>query len=105
MPHPNINIRDNVEKQRYEADLVDGSIAIAEYYLRPGKIVFTHTEVPAVHEGKGIGSALVRFALDDARDRGLMVVPTCPFFAVYMRKHQEVQDLLDPADKSKLGLA
>jgi len=105
MPDANINIRDNVEKQRYESDLGDGTLATAEYHLQPGKIIFTHTEVPAAHEGKGIGSALVRFALDAARDRGLMVVPTCPFFAVYMKKHQEVQDLLDPAYKSKHGLA
>src|SRR3954464_11244121 len=31
-----------------------------------------------------------------ARDRGLRVVPICPFFAAYMDEHQEEQDLLDP---------
>ena len=97
-------VRDNPERHRFEIDLGDGTFAIAEYTLRPGKIMFTHTEVPEAHEGKGIGKTLIRFALDAARDRGLKVVPICPFFAAYMRKHAEVQDLLDPAWRKKFGL-
>ena len=97
-------VRDNPERQRFEADLGDGSFAIADYVLRPGKILFTHTEVPPEHEGKGIGSALIRSALDAARERGLQVVPICPFFAAYMQKHAEAQDLLDPDWRRKFGL-
>jgi predicted GNAT family acetyltransferase len=51
--------------------------------------------VPHAHEGQGVGSALIRFGLGAARDRGLKVVPICPFFAAYMRDHPETQDLLD----------
>jgi predicted GNAT family acetyltransferase len=103
-PAPDLVIRDNPAKHRFEADLGDGSLAIAEYTLPEGKIVFTHTQVPPAHEGKGIGSALIRFALGAARDRGLQVIPICPFFAAYMKKHGEVQDLLDPAYRNVLGL-
>jgi hypothetical protein len=97
MDAPQFAILDNPDKHRFEADLGDGSIAIAEYRLEPGKIVFTHTAVPAAHEGQGIGTALIRFALRSARERELAVVPLCPFFAVYIKKHAEEQDLLDPA--------
>ena len=97
-------VRDNPERHRFEIALGDGTFAIAEYTLRPGKIMFTHTEVPEAHEGKGIGTTLIRFALDAARERGLKVIPICPFFAAYMRKHAEVQDLLDPAWRKKFGL-
>jgi len=90
-------IRDNAGKRRFEADLGDGSLAIADYEMGDGKIVFTHTKVPPAHEGKGIGSALIRFALRSAQARGLAVVPICPFFATYMRKHHEERDLLDPS--------
>ena len=100
---PNLDIRDNREKHRFETDLGDGSLAIAEYQLTNGKIVFTHTDVPPSHEGKGIGSALIRFALASARDRGLAVIPICPFFRAYMVKHAEVQDLLDPEWRERLG--
>jgi len=101
---PNYAICDNVEKHRFEADLGDGSFAIAEYNLLHGKIVFTHTEVPVAHEGQGIGSALLRYGLHSARERGLDVIPICPFFAAYIKKHEEVQDLLDPAYRKVLGL-
>ena len=106
MPDPvRYAIRDNVEKHRFETDLGDGSFAVAEYNLLHGKIVFTHTEVPPAHEGQGIGSALIRFALASARERGLEVIPICPFFAAYIKKHAEQQDLLDPAYRKALGLA
>ena len=97
---PKLEIRDNPERHRFEADLGDGSIAFAEYRMQEGKIVFTHTEVPSAHEGQGIGTALIRFALAAARERGLKVVPLCPFFAAYMKKHEEVQDLIDPEYRS-----
>ena len=105
MSDNNLDIRDNPDKHRFEADLDDGTIAIAEYTLPEGKIVFTHTEVPSKHEGKGIGSALIRFALAAARERQLKVIPICPFFAAYMKEHAEVQDLLTPAYAKILGVA
>jgi predicted GNAT family acetyltransferase len=105
MSAPTYAIRDNGEKHRFEADLGDGSFAIAEYNLLHGKIVFTHTEVPPAHEGQGIGSSLIRFALASARERSLQVIPICPFFAAYIKKHVEEQDLLDPAYRKPLGLA
>jgi uncharacterized protein len=101
---PNFAIRDNIGKHRFEADLGDGSFAFAEYTLPQGKIVFTHTEVPKAHEGQGIGSALIRFALHAARERGLQVIPICPFFAAYIKRHPEEQDLLDPAYRTALGI-
>ena len=97
-------VRDNSNNHRFEIDLGDGSFAFAEYTLRKDKIVFTHTEVPPSHEGQGIGSALIRFALRSARERGLKVIPICPFFAAYIKKHAEEQDLLEPAYRKSLGL-
>ena len=98
-------VRDNSDKHRFEIDLGDGTFAIAEYTLPAGKIMFTHTEVPEAHEGQGIGTVLIEHALASARERGLKVIPICPFFAAYMKKHAEVQDLLDPAYRRTLGLS
>jgi|SRR3954452_24866885 len=103
-PGPEPAIRDNHDENRFEANLGDGSIAIAAYLLEPGKIIFTHTEVPPEHEGKGVGSALIRFALAAARERGLEVVPLCPFFAAYIAKHVEEQDLLSAKWRARLGI-
>jgi hypothetical protein len=101
---PTYAIRDNLQKHRFEADLGDGSLAIADYELLQSKIIFTHTEVPPAHEGQGIGSALIRYALSWARERGLQVIPICPFFAAYIKKHEEEYDLLDPASRKSLGI-
>lgn len=95
-------VRDNVERKRFEIDLGD-AFAIAEYNLITGKIMFTHTEVPPEHGGKGIGKALIEAGLAAARERGLKVIPICPFFAAYMQKHPEVQDLLDDVWRGRLG--
>ena len=97
-------VNDNPARHRFEMDLGGGDIAIAEYTLPEGKIVFTHTEVPPAYEGQGIGTALIEAGLASARERGLQVLPVCPFFASYMKKHAEVQDLLDPSYRKVLGL-
>lgn len=101
---PFLAIHDNVERRRFEAELADGSFAFAAYELEPGRIVFVHTIVPAQFEGQGVGSALIRFGLNWAREHGLKVVPICSFFAAYIRKHPQEQDLLEPEWAEKLGL-
>ena len=102
---PDSQVRDNPDRKRFEIDLGDGSFAIADYNLIAGKIMFTHTEVPEAHEGKGLGTALIRAALAAARERGLKVIPICPFFAAYMQKHETEHDLLDDAWRTRFGLA
>ena len=98
-----LTVRDNPERHRFEVDFGD-SVAVAEYVLMTGKIMFTHTEVPPAHEGTGVGTALIETALASARSRGLKVIPTCPFFASYMKRHAEVQDLLDDHYRKLFGL-
>jgi predicted GNAT family acetyltransferase len=86
-------VRDNTEKHQFEL-IVDGHTALAAYRLKPGVITFTHTEVPEALGGRGVGSELAKGALDQARQRGLKVVPLCPFIKAYIEKHPEYQDLL-----------
>ncbi len=101
MGKPSIEVKDNPVGRRYEA-VVRGHLALVQYELRGQTIVFVHTEVPAELEGQGVGSALTRAVLDDARTRKLTVVPTCPFTSAYIRRHQEYLDLVDPSHRAKL---
>jgi predicted GNAT family acetyltransferase len=96
-------VRDNPQAQRFEAE-VDGQVAFAEYRLPEGSILFSHTEVPELIEGQGIGSALARAALAAARERGLKVIPVCTFIAAYIKRHPEVQDLVHPDFRASIGL-
>lgn len=86
-------VRDNRAEQEFELE-VNGHRAIAAYQREGERIVFTHTVVPREIEGRGVGSKLIRAALDSARDQGLKVVPQCQFVAAFIRKHPEYRDLL-----------
>ena len=86
-------VRDNRAEQEFELDL-NGHRAIAAYQREGNRIVFTHTVVPPEIEGRGVGSKLIRAALDSARDQKLTVVAQCQFVAAFIRKHPEYRDLL-----------
>lgn len=87
------------DRNRFEAH-IDGDLAgFAEYQLADGLIVFTHTEVDESFEGKGVGSALARAALDAVRagEEPLgprRVIATCPFIKGWIDKHPDYSDLL-----------
>ena len=53
------------------------------------------TVVAPERSGRGIGSAIVRFALEDSRERGLSIRPTCWFVRGYVERHPEFADLLE----------
>ena len=91
----------NPQARRYEAHL-DGELAgFAEYQLTDALVIFTHTEVGEKFEGKGVGSALARFALDDVRGSGeRRVLPLCPFIKGWIGKHRDYVDLVYGAPKS-----
>ncbi|MEH2508866.1 putative GNAT family acetyltransferase [Nitrobacteraceae bacterium AZCC 1564] len=87
-------VQNNTAKQRYQLE-VEGHIAATYYKLSGNVITFIHTEVPKELEGKGIGSRLVKGALDQVRADGLKVVAQCPFVKAYIGKHPEYADLLN----------
>jgi predicted GNAT family acetyltransferase len=90
-----VTVQDNPAKSRYEASDDTGVVAgFAQYTMRDGTLVFTHTEVDDAFEGRGVGSALARGALDDVRERGLPVRPDCEFIRGYIEKHEEYADLV-----------
>lgn len=100
-----IEVRDSPDAGRYEVS-VDGSPAgMLVYDLDGDRITMFHAEVDPVYGGQGVGSQLARHALDDARARGLVVVPACPFVSDYLSKHPEYADLV-PADvRERLDLS
>jgi predicted GNAT family acetyltransferase len=87
-------VRDNIERRRFELDTPGGGIAFANYRRDGGVVTIMHTEVPRHINGRGIGSALVRGALDLVRAEGAKVVPMCPFVGVFIAKHPDYADLL-----------
>jgi predicted GNAT family acetyltransferase len=87
------DVVNNKAQHRYELT-VEGHLAATYYKISDGVITFIHTEVPPELGGKGVGSALVKGALDQVRADGLKVIPQCPFVKAYIGKHAEYADLL-----------
>ena len=87
------DVVNNPAEHRYQL-AVDGHIAATYYGIADGVITFVHTVVPPELGGKGIGSRLIRGALDQVRADGLKVIPECPFVKAFIEKHAEYQDLL-----------
>lgn len=98
-----LRLRDDPDARRFTAH-ADGGVAVLEYRREGDRLRLVHTGVPEALEGKGVGSRLVRFALDQARERGLKVWPDCPFVAAYIRRHPEYLDLVDEAFPGRAGL-
>ena len=99
-----VTVRDDAQRHRFEV-LVDGAVAgFAAYRRENGAVAFTHTEIDDSHEGDGLGSQLVRGALEQVRASGASVLPYCPFVASYLRKHPELQDLVPAAERKNFDL-
>jgi uncharacterized protein len=86
-------IVDNRADHRFEL-AVDGHFAKSYYEIADGVITFMHTEVPPELGGKGIGSKLIKGALDRVRADGLKVTAQCPFVQAWIGKHPDYADLL-----------
>lgn len=50
--------------------------------------------VPPSHEGQGLAARLMTHVADDARARGLKIVPVCSYAEVWFRRNSDQQDLL-----------
>ncbi|MFP5345862.1 MAG: GNAT family N-acetyltransferase [Actinomycetes bacterium] len=98
-----VQVRDVPDSRRYEA-WVDGELAgFAEYQKTQELIVFTHTEVKAGYEGQGVGSQLVREALEDVREQGThRVLPLCPFVSSWIGRNREFADVVYRAKPSSV---
>ncbi|MCA8902498.1 MAG: N-acetyltransferase [Hyphomonas sp.] len=58
------------------------------------RLIIDHTGVPKELGGRGVGVALVKRAVEDARAAGIRIIPLCPFAKAQIEKHPEWQDVL-----------
>ncbi len=85
----------NEAKHRFEYRQ-NGETALLQFSLHDGAIDLLHTEVPPSMGGTGVGSALAAHAFAYAKEQGLPVIVHCPFVAVYVKRHPELQAQLKP---------
>ena len=89
----NLTITHDEQAKRFETS-IDGYTGYISYQERDDTLVYDHTIVPQELGGRGIGSALVKHALNYAREQNKKVIPQCSFVSSYISKHPDYQDLL-----------
>ncbi|MGA7704240.1 MAG: GNAT family N-acetyltransferase [Solirubrobacteraceae bacterium] len=100
-----IEIADAPDRERYEVSIEGEVVGFTAYRARPGLIAFVHTEVDERHQGRGLADRLIHFALEDARGRGLAVLPFCPFVKAFIERHQEFEALVPEPRRGQFGLS
>jgi predicted GNAT family acetyltransferase len=99
-----VTVARNGDRRRYEATAGGAGVAgFLDYQETSELVVLTHTEVDPSFEGKGVGSALARAALDDVRERRLKALVVCPFILGWLRRHHDYVDVLFNAPPAKVG--
>ena len=88
-----LTITHRPEAQRFETT-INGQTGYISYQERDNTLIYDHTIVPQSLGGRGVGSALVKRALDFAHEHDKKVIPQCSFVSAYIKKHPEYQDLL-----------
>lgn len=95
--------RDDADRSRFLLE-VEGGAAEAKYNLVAGGLMITEVRVPPALEGRGLASRIAARVTGTARERGLLILPVCPFMAGWLRKHPEHAALVHPDYRAALGL-
>jgi predicted GNAT family acetyltransferase len=100
----NAVVRDDAEDRRFEI-WVDGELAgFTTYSLRSGFISFLHTELDPSFQGQGLAQELIADALRSARERGLRVLPFCPYVRGFIARNSGFLDLVPEQDRARFDL-
>lgn len=88
-----MRVIDNKEMNRFETE-IDGHQAIIEYSVLPNILSLNHIEVDKELAGKGVASEMTEKVLLQIEQRGLKVIPICPFIKKYIQKHPEWNSII-----------
>ena len=74
----------------------DGKIVAEMTYVWAGteKMIINHTEVNEILKGQGAGKQMLSKAVEFAREKGLKIIPLCPFAKSVFDKTPEYGDVL-----------
>ena len=85
-----VEVTHEPERDRFTVTVDGVEAGFAQYRERPGVVSFVHTEIDPGQQGQGLASRLIAYALEDARERELAVLPHCSFVREYIVEHPRV---------------
>lgn len=97
-------VHDEPTEHRWVIEVEGERAGFLDYQLEEARIALLHAEVLPVHGGRGLAGQLTRTVLDDARARGLEVLPFCPYVSAWIRKHPGYADLVPSTQQAEFGL-
>ncbi|MDR2454114.1 MAG: N-acetyltransferase [Bifidobacteriaceae bacterium] len=100
---PHLTVRNNQTASQYELYAGRARLGLTQYQASERGLAFVHTEIAPEVGGEGLGSALVGAALDDARARGLAVLPYCTFVRHFIETHPQYLDLVPAGRRRSFG--
>jgi predicted GNAT family acetyltransferase len=101
-----LEIINNQTASRYEIRIEDELAGFADYTISGDTITFPHTQIFPQFGGRGLGSSLVEFALNDVASLGKFVAPVCPFVSKAIAKNPDkFLKLVPEIERNKYGLA
>ncbi|MGH3206202.1 MAG: GNAT family N-acetyltransferase [Trebonia sp.] len=99
-------VTDNPAASRYELHVGPELAGYVDYLMRDHDtaISLVHTQVAPAFQGEHLATRLARYSLDDARKRGLGVLPFCPYITSWIKKHPEYAELVPQGRRADFGL-
>jgi predicted GNAT family acetyltransferase len=82
---------DHGNSGRYVATLPgqQGEAELTWHSAGPGVIVADHTLTPPAMRGSGVAAALVERLIEDARRKGLRIIPACSYVRAQFDRHPD----------------
>ncbi|MFA6151908.1 MAG: GNAT family N-acetyltransferase [Chitinophagaceae bacterium] len=90
-----INQQDDGKRGSFYIEMLGGKVAEMTYvWAGTDRIIIDHTEVSDVLKGKGAGKQMLARAVEFAREKGIKIIPLCPFAKSVFDKVESYQDVL-----------
>jgi uncharacterized protein len=89
----------NKQESRYELN-EQGQLAYLQYSRHGARLFINTVQVPGPLENRGVGSLLVKHALEEAKEKQLKVTPFCSFAAHYIKEHPEYRELVPEVEEA-----
>lgn len=87
-------VRHDEKSHRFVID-IDGQEAVLAYSQEGNTLDFYRTFVPESLRGRGLAEKVVRAAFEYAKEKGLRVLPSCPYVSgAFLKRHEEFRPLV-----------
>lgn len=93
-PTPNPTVHHDPSAQKFSITTEDGESYLSYRPAGDDTLDFRSTFTSPSLRGRGLAGQVVAAGLEHAREKGLKVIPSCPFVGSYVDEHPQYADLL-----------